>query len=295
MKTIYCIAAIGAFFLGAAASSHGQVLFTDNFDSYTSGSAPAGWVSTTTPPWKVSSAASASGTNSYWVSDTVSAAGAYSLATRSFSTLTALNSNTTVNLQFDLRIDSYQGLTAGSGATFRVAIQADGTAANQYAIGLGYANVGSSPTLFFYAGAGQAPVPTTVGSASNAIGYQAGTGFAPGFDLGAMGSATTNGTGENFYHFDLTYNSTTGAVDIVVTNLANPLQKATFSDVWKSKLPITTAGQLVFTTGSISVGEMYVDNVQLAAIPEPSSLVLLGICGATFLGLRGRQRSQKSR
>lgn len=190
-----------------------------------------------------------------------------------------------MGINFDLRIDNYN-VALGNAGTFRVAFRPKNSDAAQYAIGLGFATIDSASHLFFYAGNSSAP---TVG-ASTAIGYTAGEGFVEGFDLGSSVSA---GTGGSFYNFAFTFDNVSKAVQIVVTNLADPSETFTFNDTWMAGGVADTTGELILSTGSGSTGTMYVDNVSIHAIPEGQHLAAFGGILLTVFLMIQRRKSAK--
>lgn len=266
--------------LGAVAQA--GILYQENFDSGAGSGRPAGWTATgaSAGAWGISNAAASSAPYSYRGVDSETTG--YFITSYRFTNLAGIAPATTVGTEFDLRIDNYS-ITAASAATFRVTFRPNQTDNAQYAIGLGFANVGGGNRLFFYAGNGAAPAV----NAASAIGYNPGTGFANGFDLG---TDVSQGTGGSFYRFSFLYDELTKAVEITATNLANPSQTTTFHDVWTAGAPVLTTGELILTTGSVSRGTMYVDNVRVTAIPEGQHLSLVG---AGLLGAAALMRRRK--
>ncbi len=264
MKLITSSALVASLLALSGAVAHAGVLYSENFDSRTIGSLPSPW-SAGSGGWGVSNAASSSSSNSFRGGD--ASGSSFYNATLAFTGMTGIANAGTIGVNFDLRIDNYS-MTAGANNGFRVTYRPTSTSA-QYAIGLGFANVGGSNHLFFYAGNGAAPTP----GVSNAIGYSAGTGFASGFDLGTSVSA---GTGGNFFNFAFTFDSVSKEVAIIVTNLANPSQTFTFHDTWNLGVASDATGNLTLGTGSASQGTMYVDNIAIAAVPEGQHLTLVG-------------------
>jgi len=260
--------------------AHGAILYSSSFEN--DSETPVGWSSSSN--WSV--AESSSG-KTYAGTDNSSSS--YYPSTLGFSAIEDPGDAPVVNFGFDIRIENYRALSSGGAGTFRITLQPNGTVANKYSIGLGYAEIDGSNRLFFYAGAGSSPTP----SAANAIGYQAGSGFDTGFDLGALGNNPENGTGGNFYHFELALNTQTGDIAITVTNLSDPSQKAVYSDAWL-KTSVTQLGALTFTTGVASEGIMEVDNVIISTVPEPS---IYGLAGAAMAlgGTVWRATSRKTR
>ena len=262
MKLIPSSALVASLLALSGAVAHAGVLYSENFDSRTIDTLPSPW-SAGSGGWGVSDAASSSGSKSFRGVD--AHATSFYNATLGFTGMTGIADAGTIGVNFDLRIDNYT-VAAGAVNGFRVTYRPT-SSSSSYAIGLGFANVGGSNRLFFYAGDGAAPTP----SALNAIGYTSGTGFASGFDLGTNVSA---GTGGNFYNFAFTFDGVSKEVAIIVTNLANPAQTFIFHDTWLNGVAANTTGNLTLGTGSASQGTMYVDNISV--IPESQHLTLLG-------------------
>ncbi|MGE4488499.1 MAG: PEP-CTERM sorting domain-containing protein [Kiritimatiellales bacterium] len=177
-----------------------------------------------------------------------------------------------IKLSFDFRIDNYT-LSLGSPETFRFLFQPQGQD-TRYALGLGYAAVNGVNKVFLFADSGSTPTP----SASNAIGYNSGSGtWDAGFDLG---STVSDGTGGDFFRFSLTSDSTTGDMQITVENLTTGTT-TTYLDTTDPYVMSTSKGcTLWVVTGVSSVGTVMLDNVSLSAVPEPASIALTLFAGA---------------
>lgn len=256
--------------------------YSENFDSYASGGTPAGWESGV---WRVTNAESQSAPNSFFVSDMDT--GFYATTYRPYA---SLGGERKVTVSFDLMVKNYADVAENGAGTVRMVFNPNNAVAgtDAWVIGLGYGRPAgaATPHLFFYTSANSNVAPLS----SNWIGYDAATGFAPGFNLGATNGTDNSGTNGAFYRFELTYDSTDGGMEIVVTNLLDPSQSASFSGTWNAVPQFTSTGYIRFTTGGNSKANVYVDNISI--VPEPGTVAamvggfLLLICGVTRSRLR---------
>lgn len=258
------LSAIAASVIACASVAQASTLYTEDFSSYSVGDTPANW--SVNANWAIAEKA---GAKVYAGTD--AAASNYFYSRLNFTSITYSTGQPLVEFSFDLNVENYRNLTAGSTGTFRITLQPDSSSTERYTLGIGYANLGTGNTLFFYADDGSAPVPST----SNAIGYTVEDGFASGFNLGPIGNDPSRGTGGNTYRMTLAVDQVTGNVTITATNLSAPEQVATYHDVW-TPVELSSTGSLLFTTGTASMGRMEIGRVEIRAIPEPSTAILMG-------------------
>lgn len=193
---------------------------------------------------------------------------------------TASGVNNVFEVSFDWRIDS--SISSGA-STLRFNISLGGTTATTVNIGFGHASVGGTDTNFFYAAGGTSGAAP---SASNAIGYT-GSSFLSGFNFGTYSSstATNNSTGGDYYHFTLTYVDQATTALLSVYNTSNPAETAAFTITGLTATSVSnTSGRYIQAlSGQSGTGTAYVDNIAVAAIPEPSTAALA--IASTALGL----------
>ena len=205
-----------------------------------------------------------------------------------------LNAGDIVIVTLDVNVSSF--VAANAASTFRLSIL-DGNAANGtgvLTVGWGYTNIATGDAtseLHFYATPSAGVTPTT----AQAIGWSGGSPVS-GFDFGDYNSASgpSNDTApigtspSVFYRIALTLTQGSTAASGTITNLVTS-ESAAFSNTltnpfnWGNN--VTDGIQLLSGLGG--TGIFTVDNIDISAVPEPSTAVMGGLA---MLGLLRRRR-----
>ncbi len=320
MRNVLSVAVLVGLFGATAAQA--AVVYSEDFTGQADGAAPSsggtnwftsGSTADTSARAQISAGVGNAGP-SLQLADTSSSLGAtaeVNFGVPSFSSFdTGLPgaNQSTLTIGFDFRVDSFQS-TNNSGSTLRVAIKdgnGTGTGADDrfFVFGFGRSQVNDGGAadndLYLYAGGASAFNLSTVND-SNAIGLIPGTGWLPGFDFGQVAAgADDNNTDGLFYRIGLSF--TGGEADVLVTatqldaNGALTGNTATKVVTVANPLALSNTGTdgIGFYSGNGGRGVMYVDNINfdavaVAAVPEPSSLALVGIAGTALLARRRKR------
>ncbi|HEV7298150.1 MAG TPA: PEP-CTERM sorting domain-containing protein [Tepidisphaeraceae bacterium] len=308
-------AALTIAVLSGTGVAQGATVWTEDFSDDTVGSAPKqNYVITAGNDWSVGTGTGISqtvtnttGSLAYSGSDTSTSISSSSFVnfSRFGSFDTSLPSQKTFTATFDFRVDSF---VCSNISTFRVTLQdqyqlAGVNRARTMTIGLGYANIDgvTGNELFLKALAKDdalSSASTIESSAASAIGWD-GTSFASGFNFGQYDSANAaaNDTNDEFYRFSLTFTGGSGVVDGAVTRLSDSSSVAFTRSLPQGSEFEFKGGALAGATPTDAMGivlpqggtgQIYVDNMSFTAVPEPTSLGLIGVAACGLLARRRR-------
>ena len=215
------------------------------------------------------------------------------------------NEGDQIRISFDMRVNSMASLTAPSASVPRVSLFQDGAAdvneihsggsGSIFNIGFGTITLTTDgdPDTDLALYTTNASIANTPGS-TNLVGFT-GSGWVPGFNFGNYDAvtATNNDTG-GFFNITLVFTEGSTTVDGTVTNIGTG-QFTTFSRPASSAVNLSDLTNprdgIRFGTGQGGLNNVDFDNVsvEILPVPEPSSALLVGACGA--LGLLRRRRA----
>ena len=275
-----------------ACSSEAQVIFSDNFTGDTPGSSPTGWTSvspsTPTPGTLGSIVTNVAGNNQVNMQD-------YSAASNTrmeedFTGVSSLHLSLTFTRNANITpTTSTQGLYVSLGTNGL----SQGTQANR-AAGIRLFNDGGYRLDIGTQNGSGAFVSGPAVTSSNSFGESGTTFNAHTLDIyayaGVTGGATLGYTGPDSVARILDPHSFAVYID---GNLMQPTNNVTVNGDYafenSSFYSQSTLGRFGILTGgsaAISGMDFLVDNIQLSAIPEPSTFALLGLSGLLLIGVR---------
>jgi hypothetical protein len=204
-----------------------------------------------------------------------------------------------LRVSFDFRVDSYLSSVNTNVPRFILRADNGNSTGSQMVIGFGYADLNdgdaSTGDLALFADTQTGATTNLAPKAGTAIGLNAGTGWAPGFDLGDYdsGSASANDTGDEFYHFTFDYNSISGGISGSVTRNSTG-EIALFPTglsltAGKSFSSSDANDRFLLASSNGNTATAYFDNFVFEAVPEPASTALLA--GGFILLLQRRRRA----
>lgn len=81
------------------------------------------------------------------------------------------------------------------------------------------------------------------------------------------------------HRFSMTVDSNIGTFDLEITDSNNIVHSVLGSTIWRGTPPIGAGASAIEFNTFNSNGDSLIDNVTLVSIPEPSTMVLLGMLG----------------
>lgn len=204
--------------------------------------------------------------------------------------VSATSATPILRISFDFRVDSYSGTTSSHNSRFILRANNETNTGFQVVVGFGHATLNDGDALnsdlALYADTQTGSSTSLVPKNTSAIGLNAGTGWAPGFDFGSFNttSGSDNDTNDEFYRIVFEYSSISGSVSGNATRLST-------GEVGQFQLGLAMNPGLVFNNNSddrflvssntTNFSETYFDNFVFEAVPEPASGILL--CGGMVL------------
>lgn len=300
MRALWTALTVSTGVAAFGTSAQAAQVFFDDFSGETAGAAPTSGATT----WGVYNSG---GSSTLGISTTVGNAapsvaivdtstsattyGAINMGAPAFSSFNMQTAGQEVlTIGFDFRVDSFSNSNNGHGSTARVSLN---DAGHYFLVGIGRNNIDADADsdVFLYAydsGASNSPASL---AAAQAIGYAAGTGWTPGFDLGAYSTTDSSQNRTNgWYRIELTFTAGSTAVGVKATNLTTSqvlnVERTAGSAYSFSNTSSDILAMWAPQSGSATA---YLDNVRFdsRAVPEPASLGLLGLAG---LALARRRR-----